>query len=68
MNRSKLLALLFAVSAVASSCAAQSTEKRTTNNTRVAAPVVALSSVEQLATAFNADKGVPRLILPISPT
>ena len=67
MNRSKLLALLFAVSAVASSCAAQSTD-RTTTNTRVAAPVVALSSVEQFAATFDADKGVPRLILPVSPT
>ena len=67
MNRSKLVALLVAVSAVATSCAAQSTG-RTTTDARVAAPVVALSSVEQFATAFNADKGVPRLILPISPT
>ena len=67
MNRPKLVALLIAVAAVATSCAAQSTE-RTTTNTRVAAPVAALSSVEQFATAFNADKGVPRLILPISPT
>ena len=68
MNRSKLVTLLIAAAALATSCATQSTEKRTTTNTRVAAPVVALSSVEQFATAFNADKGVPRLILPISPT
>ena len=67
MNRSKLVALLIAATTLAASCAAQSTE-RTTTNAPAATPVVALSSVEQFATAFNADKGVPRLILPISPT
>lgn len=67
MNRSTLVALLIAAAALATSCAAQSTE-RTTTNSPAAAPVIALSSVEQFATTFNADKGVPRLILPISPT
>lgn len=67
MNRPKLVALLIAATTLATSCATQSTE-RTTTNTRVTTPVIALSSVEQFATTFNADKGVPRLILPISPT
>lgn len=68
MNRPKLVALLIAATTLATSCATQTTEKRATTNTRVAAPVIALSGVDQFATTFNADKGVPRLILPISPT
>lgn len=67
MNRPKLIALLIAATFLAASCASDNTN-RTTDNAHAATPVIALSSVEQFATAFDADKGVPRLILPISPT
>ncbi len=67
MNRPRLVALVLAGVAVMSACAGQSSD-RPAAAPAVAAPVVALTSVEQFAAAFDADTGVARLILPISPT
>ena len=67
MNRPRLAALVIAGAAVMSACAGQSSDRPGAAHA-AAAPVVALTSVEQFAAAFNADTGVARLILPISPT
>ena len=67
MNRPRLAALVIAGVAVMSACAGQSSDRPAAAQA-AAAPVVALTSVEQFAAAFDADTGMPRLILPISPT
>ena len=67
MNRPRLAALVIAGVAVMSACAGQSRDRPAAAQA-AAAPVVALTSVEQFAAAFDADTGMPRLILPISPT
>ena len=67
MNRPRVVALLLAATTLATACAGQSTN-RSSATTSAPTPVVSLSSVDQFATIFNADRGVPRLILPISPT
>ena len=67
MNRPRLAALVIAGVAVMSACAGQRSDRPAAAQA-VAAPVVALTSVEQFAAAFNADTGMARLILPISPT
>ena len=66
MNR-KLIALLLAATALATACSAQTTDSGSAN-TAARTPVVAMPSIDQFAAIFDADKGVPRLILPISPT
>ena len=67
MNRPRLAALVIAGAAVMSACAGQSSDRPAAAQA-AAAPVVALTSVEQFAAAFDADTGTARLILPISPT
>lgn len=67
MNRPRLAALVIASAAVMSACAGQSADRPAAAQA-AAVPVVALTSVEQFAAAFDADTGVARLILPISPT
>ena len=67
MNRPRLAALVIAVAVAMSACSGQSSD-RSAAAQAVAAPVVALTSVEQFAAAFDADTGRARLILPISPT
>ena len=67
MNRPRLAALVIAGVAMMSACAGQRSDRLATAQA-VAAPVVALTSVEQLGAAFDADTGMARLILPISPT
>ena len=67
MNRPRLAALVIAGVAVMSACAGQRSDQAAAVQA-VAVPVVALTSVEQFAAAFNADTGMARLILPISPT
>ena len=66
MNR-KLIATLIAATALATACSAQPTD-RGSADTATRTPVVAVTSVDQFAATFDADKGSPRLILPISPT
>lgn len=66
MNR-KLIALLLAATALATACSAQTTDSGSAN-TAARIPVVAMPSIDQFAAIFDADKGTPRLILPISPT
>ncbi len=67
MNRPRLAAFVIAGVAVMSACAGQSSDRPAA--ARVATvPVVALTGVEQFAAEFDADTGVARLILPISPT
>ena len=66
MNR-RLIALLLAATALATACSAQTTDNRSAN-TAARTPVVAMPSIDQFAAIFDADRGVPRLILPISPT
>jgi len=66
MNR-KLIALLLAATALATACSAQTTDSGSANTT-ARTPVVAMPSIDQFAAIFDADKGTPRLILPISPT
>ena len=66
MNRPRFVALVLA-SVAMSACAGQSSDRDAAAQA-AANPVVALTSVEQFAAAFDADKGVARLILPISPT
>ena len=67
MNRPRLAALVLAGVTVMSACAGQGSN-RAAPSQAAAASVVALTSVEQFATAFDADIGMARLILPISPT
>lgn len=67
MNRPRLAALVFAAAVAMSACAGQSSDRPGAAKA-AAAPVVALTSVEQFAAAFNANTGTARLILPISPT
>ena len=67
MNPPRLAALVIAAVIAMSACAAQSRDQAAAVQA-VAAPVVALTSVEQFAAAFDADTGMARLILPISPT
>ena len=67
MNRPRLAALVIAGVAMMSACAGQRSDRLATAQA-VAAPVVALTSVEQFGAAFDADTGMARLILPISPT
>ena len=72
MNRPKLVALLIAGTALIAGCASQNTTQ-ISNTTQpapaaVRAPVVELSTVDQFATTLNADVGVPRLLLLMSPT
>ena len=67
MNRPRLAALVITGVAMMSACAGQSSDRSATAQA-AAAPVVALTSVEQFAAAFDADTGTARLILPISPT
>ena len=66
MNR-KLIALLLAATALATACSAQTTDSGSAN-TAARTPVVATPSIDQFAATFDGDRGVPRLILPISPT
>ncbi len=68
MNRPRLVVLVIAGVAVMSACASQSSDRPAEAQAAAAAPVVALTSVEQFAAAFDADAGGARLILPISPT
>ena len=63
----KLIALLFAAAALATGCSVQATE-RGSATTAARTPVVAMPSIDQFASIFDADRGSPRLILPISPT
>ena len=65
MNR-KLVAVLLAASAFATACSAQADTGSADPVART--PVVAMPSIDQFAAIFDADKGTPRLILPISPT
>ena len=67
MNRPRLAALVIAGVTVMSACSGQSSDRPAAARA-AATPVVALTSVEQFAAAFDADTGVARLILPISPT
>ena len=67
MNRPRLAALGIAAALAMSACADQSSN-RPGAAPAAAAPVVALTSVEQFAAAFDADTGMARLILPLSPT
>ena len=67
MNRPRLAALVIAAAVAMSACAGQSSD-RAAPAQAAATPVVALTSVEQFAAAFDADTGMARLILPISPT
>lgn len=66
MNR-KFIALLLAATALATACSAQTTDIGSAD-ALVRTPVVAMPSIDQFAATFDADRGVPRLILPISPT
>ena len=66
MNRT-LIAMLLAATALATACSAQPTD-RGSADTAARTPVVALTSIDQFAATFDANKGSPRLILPISPT
>ena len=66
MNR-KLIALLLAATGLATACSAQTTDSGAAN-TAARTPVVAMPRIDQFAAIFDADRGVPRLILPISPT
>lgn len=70
MNRPRLAAVLLAVTTVAmSACGGADTNRPSADAaTTTASPVVALTSIEQFAAAFNADNGTPRVIMPISPT
>lgn len=63
----KLAALLLAAAALATACSAQSAQ-RGSATTAARTPVVAMPSIDQFASIFDADKDSPRLILPISPT
>ena len=63
----KLIAMLIAATALATACSAQPT-RRSSADTPTRTPVVAITSIDQFAATFDADKGSPRLILPISPT
>ena len=65
MNR-KLVAVPLAASAFATACSAQA--NRGAADSVAPTPVVAMPSIDQFASIFDADKGTPRLILPISPT
>ena len=67
MNRPRLAALVIAGVALMSACDGQRADRPAAAQAD-AAPVVALTSVEQFAAAFDADTGTARLILPISPT
>ena len=67
MNRPRLAALVIVFASVMSACAGQSSDRPAATQA-AAAPVVALTSVEQFAAEFDADTGGARLILPISPT
>ena len=67
MNRTRSLPLLFAAATLATACSAQ-TDNGSSADTASQTPVVALTSIDQFAAAFDTDKGAPRLILPISPT
>ena len=67
MNRPRLAARVIAAAVAMSACAGQNSDRPAATRA-AAAPVVALTSVEQFEAAFNADTGVARLILPISPT
>ncbi len=62
----KIVALLLAASALATACSAQTDTGSADATART--PVVAMPSIDQFAAIFDADKGTPRLILPISPT
>ena len=66
MNRPCFVALVLASIAI-SACAGQSSDRDAAAQA-AANPVVALTSVDQFAAAFDSDNGVARLILPISPT
>ncbi len=68
MNRPRLAAVLIAAAVVASACAGSNTDRPTSGASTAASPVVALTSVEQFAAAFNADTGIARVILPVAPT
>ena len=69
MNRPRLAAVLIAVTAVvASACGGADSNRPAAGGTTPSRPVIALTSVEQFAAAFNADNGTPRLIMPIAPT
>ncbi len=63
----KIVALLLAATALATACSARTTD-RGSANAAARTPVVAMPSIDQFAAIFDADKGSPRLILPISPT
>ena len=66
MNRPRLAALVIAAAIAMSACSGQSSGR--SGAAQAAAPVVALTSVEQFGASFDADTGMARLILPISPT
>ncbi len=61
-NGSRLVWLLLAVVILATACSPPITEAI------AAGELEELSSVDELATAFNADTGTPRLLLLLSPT
>jgi hypothetical protein len=63
----RLVSLALATTALAAACSTRTTASGTAD-TPAQVPLVAMPSVEQFAATFDADRGVPRLILLISPT
>ncbi len=61
-NGSSLVWLLLAVAVLATACSPPITQAI------AAGELAELSSVDELATVFNADTGTPRLLLLLSPT